>query len=53
MDLDLLAEEPHDRHFFVRRAEIEDGKGFSDLLNSQGGQALFRATFGKYMSLSH
>ena len=53
MDLDLLPEEPHDRHFFVRRAEIEDGKGFSDLLNSQGGQALFRATFGKYMSLSH
>ena len=46
MDLNLLSEEPYDRRFVVRRAEVEDGKGFGDLLNSQGGQALFRATFG-------
>ena len=32
----------------IRRSEIEDSRGFSDLVNSQGGQALFRATFGQF-----
>ena len=49
MDLNLLSEESYDRRFVVRRSEMEDGKGFGDLLNSQGGQALFRATFGMFL----
>jgi len=34
--------------FQVRRAEVEDSRGFSDLINSQGGQTIFRATFGQF-----
>ena len=32
----------------VRRAEVEDGREFNILINSLGGQALFRALFGQY-----
>ena len=32
----------------IRRAEIEDSKAFNTLINGQGGQALFRASFGQY-----
>ena len=32
----------------IRRAEIDDARVFNTLLNSQGGQALFRATFGQF-----
>jgi hypothetical protein len=36
------------RQFELRRSEVEDARGFGDLVNSQGGQALFRATFGQF-----
>lgn len=36
------------KQFHLRRAEVEDSRGFSDLLNSQGGQTIFRATFGQF-----
>ena len=32
----------------IRKPESEDGKDFSSLINSQGGQPLFRALFGAY-----
>lgn len=32
----------------IRRAEVEDGREFNILINSLGGQALFRALFGQY-----
>lgn len=32
----------------IRRAEVEDGREFNALVNSLGGQALFRALFGQY-----
>lgn len=34
--------------YLIRRSEIDDSSGFNDLLNYQGGQALFRATFGQF-----
>ena len=36
------------RNFELRRAEVEDSRAFGDLLNAQGGQSLFRATFGQF-----
>ena len=34
--------------YSIRRAEVEDLRMFSDLVNDQGGQAVFRATFGQF-----
>jgi hypothetical protein len=32
----------------VRRAEFDDGKDLSDLVNKTGGASIFKATFGNY-----